>query len=37
MNCLILFNYLDNHKVFRNQYTDIEFSLYTSINAGKKI
>lgn len=27
MDCLILFNYLDNHAVFGNHYADNEFSL----------
>lgn len=37
MNCLILFNYLDNHAVFGDHYADNEFSLYNSIKAEKKI
>lgn len=37
MNCLILFNYLDNHAVFWDNYADNEFSLYNSIKAEKKI
>lgn len=36
MNCLILFNYLDNHAVFGDHYADNEFSWYNSINAEKK-
>lgn len=36
MDCLILFNYLDNHAVFGNHYADNEFSLYNSIMLERK-